>query len=254
MKIRTPKYTTLVIIIGIFWAGLIAPATAPAAGKVVHRPISDFLLTQGTYCFGGGPCFLFVPPDPNFLGWSTDFDKPPVLFAGVDYAGLVTSYPGGGPTFKGSVTERPLADGRAQVKVSLQTSNANTWVIELDFSGDVLGQIAGSAPTLFGLRPGDVGTGAGQALADTLLEVTFINDAPGAPLPDLVQLVNFPGTLQELETLRFVAHATGPLTAAFGVAAGTPGRCTIVQTGLIAHLPAEDPYPAEMINCRVVGQ
>ena len=70
MKIRTPKYTTSIIIIGILWAGLIAPATAAAAGKVVHRPISDFLLTQGTYCFGGGPCFLFVPPDANFLAKS----------------------------------------------------------------------------------------------------------------------------------------------------------------------------------------
>jgi hypothetical protein len=262
MKIRTSNCTTWIMIIGMLLAGLIAPAAAPAAGQVVHRPLSEFLSTQGTYCIGvPSSCVLFVPPDPNFVGWSTNFGKSPILFAGVDYAGLVDAYAGGGPTFSGSITERRLADGRAEVKVSLQTSNANIWVIELDPSGDVLGQIAGSAPTLFGFRPADVRNGAGQALADTLLEVTFINGAPGAPLPDLMQLVNFPDTLPdaELERLRFVAHATGPLTPAFGVAAGTPGRCTIVQNGLIAHsgrspaFEAGDSYPAEMINCRVVG-
>jgi hypothetical protein len=249
-------------IIVMLAAALIVPAVALAAGKVTHRPLSDFLSTQGTYCIddGSNGCFLFVPPDPNFIGWSNDFDKTPVRFAGVDYAGVSNAYPGGsGPQFDGTVTERPLADGRAQVKVSLHTSNANIWVIELDLSGDVLAQIAGTAPTLFGHRPVDVLAGAGQALADSLLEVTFVNSAPGAPLPDLIQLANFPDTLPNvtLQTLKFVAHATGPLTAAFGVAEGTPGRCTIVQTGHIVHAgqgkALEDAYPAEMINLQIVG-
>ena len=90
MKIRTSNCTTWIMIIGMFLAGLISPAAAPAAGQVVHRPLSDFLSTQGTYCIGvPSSCFLFVPPDRNFVGWSTNFGKSPVLFAGVDYAGLV---------------------------------------------------------------------------------------------------------------------------------------------------------------------
>jgi hypothetical protein len=265
MKNFNRRFTTLIMITAILLAWLIAlPSVALAAGKVTHRPLSDFLSTQGTYCIDDdhGGCLLFVPPDPNFLGWTSDFDKSPVLFAGVDYAGLANAYLAtSGPQFAGSITERPLADGRAEVKVSLHTSNANIWIIELDLSpgADVLAQIAGNAPALFGHRPANVLAGAGQALAYTLLEVSFINDAPGAPLPDLVQLANFPDTLPhvQLQMLKLVANATGPLTADFGVAEGTPGRCTIVQTGLIAHSgrgrALEDAYPAEMITCRPVG-
>jgi hypothetical protein len=262
MRELNRKRKTVSMIVGILLAGLMVPAATLAAGKVTQRPLSDFLSTQGTYCIdlGGGACLLFVPPDPNFLGWTSDFDKSPIRFAGVDYAGLADAYPASsGPQFAGSITERPLADGRAEVKVSLHTSNANVWVIELDLSGDVLAQIAGAAPTLFGHRPADVLAGASQALADSVLEVSFINDAPGAPLPDLLQLANFPDTLPlaKLETLHFVVHATGPLTADFGVAEGTPGRCTIAQTGLVSHAgrgrALEDAYPAEMIDLRVVG-
>jgi hypothetical protein len=262
MRYLDEGYRFLFVIIGLLLAATTSPSVSVAAGNVIHRPLSDFLSTQGTYCTddGSGGCLLFVPPDPNFLGWNTDVDKTPVLFALVDYAGLANAYQTAGqPTFAGNVTERPLPDGRAEVTVSLQTSKANIWVIELDLAGDVLAQIAGAAPTLFGHRPVDVRAGAGQALADTLLEVRFINEAPGARLPDLIQLANFPDTLPlaKLEMLHFLAHGTGPLTAAFGVSDGTPGRCTIEQTGLMSHAqPGEalgDTFPAETINLQAVG-
>jgi hypothetical protein len=181
------------------------------------------------------------------------------LFAGVDYAGLADAYgPGETPLMSGMVTERPLSDGRAEVTVILHTKNANAWVIDLDLSGDVLDQIA-NKPTLFGHRPIDVVSGATQALADSLLHVRFINTAPGAPLPDLVQLNNNPSSLPgtELKLLAFSVSATGPLTEEYGVPENTPGKCTIVQTGLIPKAGQSralaDAFPVEDINLSVIG-
>ena len=82
--------------------------------------------------------------------------------------------------------------------------------------------------------------------------MVFINSAPGAPLPDLIQI----GT-PDLKFLAFSTHAHGPLTAEFGVTEGTPGRCTIIQTGLFMTqgkgLALEDGFPAEDITLTVVG-
>jgi hypothetical protein len=253
---------------------LVFPATArAAANKTTTRPITDLLSTQGTFCVddGSGGCFLFVPPDPNFLGWSEDLDRDnngvldhSSLFAGIDYAGLANAYPGGnGPQMTGTITERPLKDGRAEVTVILHTKNANAWIIELsldDLNGDTLGAIAGK-PTLLGHRPVDVLAGGSQALADSVLHVTFINSAPGAPLPDLLQLLNFPDTLPgtEVKFVSFKAEVKGAFTAEYGVPEGTPGACSVVQTGLFmaSGQPMQgefaDDFPTEFIKCRTTG-
>ena len=260
MKDNMKSWRGVAVTVAIVF-GLMVPTTlVHAQGQTLHRPIQDFLSTQGTYCVddGAGGCFLFVPPDPNFLGWTNDLDSPVIRFAGVDYAGLADAYPAGRrPVISGTVTERPLKDGRAEVTVLLHTKGANAWVIELDLLGDVLGQIA-TRPTLFGHRPRDVGQG--QALGDTFLHVVFVNNARRAPLPDLVQLINFPDTLpgRELKFLAFSTHARGPLTAEFGVPEGSPGRATITQTGLFMTkgkgLALIDAFPAEDINLQVVGK
>jgi hypothetical protein len=155
------------------------------------------------------------------------------------------------------VTERPLSDGRAEVTVILHTKNANAWVIDLDVNGDILDQVA-NKPTLFGHRPIDVVSGATQALADSLLHVRFINPAPGAPLPDLVQLANFGVPDTELKFLALSMSARGPLTEEYGVPENTPGRCTIVQTGLIPLAgkgrALTDAFPVETINLSVIGK
>jgi hypothetical protein len=222
-------------------------------GETIQRPIQDFLATQGTFCIddGMGGCLLFVPPDPNFLGWTNDLDSSVIYFAGVDYAGLANAYAGPGPQISGTVTERPLPDGTAEVTVRLLTKNANAWVIELDLAGDVLGQIAGR-PTLFGHRPADVLGGAAPALVDSFLHVVFINSEPGAPLPDMMQINGTPA----LMSLFFRASGPGPLTAEFGVAEGTPGRVTITQTGLFAThgqgTALADAFPAETLTLKVV--
>jgi len=246
------RTTTLTAIIGVlFWLVVVIPVHVEA--KTIQRPIGDFLSTQGTFCVDGGdPCLLFVPPDPNFLGWTNDLDSPVIYFAGVDYAGLANAYSGRTPQISGTVTERPLPDGTAEVTVLLHTKNANAWVIELDLNGDVLGQIA-ERPTLFGHRPADVLAGAAQAVLDTVLHVVFINSAPGAPLPDLIEINGTPA----VRFLSFKANGQGPLTAEFGVAEGTLGRCTITQTGLFmthGHGAAlEDSFPAESIRLNVAG-
>jgi hypothetical protein len=240
-----------------------------AAQSSQQRPLSDFLSAQGTFCVddGGGGCLLFVPPDPNFLGWQTMFPPPKLpivrtrpevpLFGAVDYAGLADAYaPGHEPSITGTVTERVLRDGRALITVLLHTSNANAWVIDLDLAGDILDQIA-NKPTLFGHRPHDALLGAPQALADSLLHVEFIIPAPGGPLPDLLQLVNFGVEGMELEVLSFQSSAFGPLNAPFGVPDNTPGKLTISQVGLIPNFDKgralADAFPVETVILSVVS-
>src|SRR5690349_18438636 len=95
---------------------ILAPSSLAQTNQ---RPIDDFVSTQGTFCVnnGAGGCLLFVPPDPNFVGWSTVLDptKLPVvrsrpaipLFAGVDYAGVADAYAAGkDPVLTGTVTDR----------------------------------------------------------------------------------------------------------------------------------------------------
>jgi hypothetical protein len=255
------------MILSLIVSLVLSSSMALAAGKTTQRPLSDFLSTQGTYCTddGNGGCFVYVPPDKNFLGWTTVFDpnklpvvpsRPqPPLFAGVDYAGLATEAyaPGKAPNISGTVTERVLKDGRAEVTVLLHTKNANAWVIELDPAGDVAGQVA-NKPTLFGHRPRDVAAGDGQALGNSLLHVVFIIDKPGAPLPDLLKINGTP----DLTFLAFTMSASGPLTAQYDdVVEGTPGKCTIVQTGLVGNgkgRALSDAFPVEDINLSVVGK
>ncbi len=242
----------------------------PGGGAATQRPLSEFLSTQGTFChdfLGDGTCFLFVPPSPNFLGWTNDTDTnndgvqdKPLLFAGVDFVGLANGHFGDlfGTKLSGSVSERTLTDGRAEVSILVRAKRANGWVIALDVTGDILFQIA-DGPTLFGHRPEDVALGAEAALGDSFIHLVMINGAPGAALPDIQQLFNAPGPGQEVKSLRFLWRASGPLTELFGVSEGTPGRCTIQQNGVLVpgssdHLIGGDGFPAEFINLGVIGR
>jgi hypothetical protein len=248
---------------GICMIALALLTLEAAAGA---RPITDFTSSQGTYClkldqsgnvvcsassYGGSPCDLFVPPQPNVAGWS---DPKSLRFVLVDYAGLADDVVGGafGTTMDGHITELPLSDGRAQVAVLLHTQNALTWASSTSFQG----------PVLFGHELADVLAGADAALGDSLLQLSFTNTAPRAALPDLMQLIFCPEARQQLDVFSFRASADGSLRAAFGVADGTPGRCEVVQTGLIdvasiANLQhsrvALDAFPAEKITIQATG-
>jgi len=193
---------------------------------------------------------LFVPPQPNVIGF---IDPKTANFVLVDYSGSANSLKPLGTTVDGSITEVPLDDGRAEVVVVLHTRNALAW------ASDISSSFPG--PTLFGHRLDEVLAGGDAALADSLLQVTFKNTAPGAPLPDIIQLVNCPDPGQELESISFRARANGTLRAAFGVADGTAGRLEVTQTGLVAiagtanpnSRVASDAFPAEKIIIQPTG-
>jgi len=222
------------------------------------RPLSHFLTRQGHAClefdssgnficpaaYGDLGCgFLFVPPSPNFSGWS---DPKEGRSLSMDYAGLQESVLGGslGTTISGSINERPLPDGRAEVTVQLHTKSALTWAIEgFDFAND---------PLLFGARPADILNGASPALGNCSLYLKFINPAPGADLPDLLELAIC--RPQDLQIMSFTGQASGLLSD------GSPGRVQVRQTGLIAvsgiananSRVALDAFPAEHIIIQAV--
>ena len=253
-----------------FAALIIAPSIH--AGNI--RPIEDFLDRQGTYCIDlnfagsyegqivdgnfvgncatGAPPLLFVPPIANFLGFS---DPAEGYSSSVDYAGLADFWAGGafGTSFSGTVIERPLADGRAMVTVLLNTENALTWVVDgADFAND---------PLLFGSRAPEAAAGADSAPGRVHFSLKFINTAPGADLPDVLQLFVFPDPGQEVVSLKSNNQAFGPLREAFGVADGTAGSAHGVQTGLLGNpqCGADSPsavadcFPAERIFLQVMG-
>jgi hypothetical protein len=239
------SFRLIPIILIIFVALIIIPKVALSQNTSI-RPIEDFVNAQGTFCSpdGMGGCLLFIPPIENFLGMS---DPAAGLLASVDYAGLADDWLGGslGTEFDGTVIERPLADGRAQVRVILHTSNALTWVVE--------GDDFATSPLIFGYRAPDVASNT-PGLADSHLNLVFINSAPGAPLPDLMQIL-----VEQFENLRFLsfkATANGPLRELFGVIEGTPGKVVVTETGLFTtHFMAAvaDGFPVERIKVQEVG-
>ena len=237
-------------------------------GGAAQRPISEFVSAQGTFCRpdGAGGCLLFVPPLQNFLGWR---DPQENISISVDYAGIadawLQSQPGGvdlGTTTSGILTERPLPDGRAEVHVRLHTRNALTWVINR--TGCPPGSAFAVCPLLLGYRAPDVLAGAEPALGQSLLTVVFVNTAPGAPMPDLLQISSgrfrLPG--QEFHSISIHARADGDLRAASGFAEGTPGHAEVTQVGLFdtgaGHRDDDahpfDGFPAENIHFGPTGE
>ena len=200
---------TLLAALLVVSAVAIAPQPAVAA-NVTERAIMEFVTAQGTLDIG----FLIVPPVPNFIGWT---DPNAALSLSVDYAGLADATCGrvAGTTFAGTVKEKALADGRAEVSVELYTMNAITWVVDgFSFAND---------PVVFGVRwaedaDGDCVLSGTPTLGTALMKVKFINTQPGAPLPDLVEVIFLPQPGQELLSLSIHTEAIGEL------ADGTPAR------------------------------
>ena len=199
-----------------------------AYAQAVQRPIQDFVGAQIT---------------------TTPWTEPATgnsIF--VDYANRVNSTANLGlPTaFKGKVTEQAMADGRARVHVVLHTTDAYTTASQ------------GGVGFVFGSSTGEIVGGAEPALANSTLTVEFINTAPGAPMPNLQNLIFFPLAGQEVLKISFEATAKGPLRALFGVPAGTPGMAHTTQRGLYS-VPGggagiADNFPAEKITIKKIGK
>jgi hypothetical protein len=68
----------------------------------------------------------------------------------------------------------------------------------------------------------------------SFLQLKFINTSPGAPLPDMLQLIFGPVEPgQEFPSfISLTARADGTLRDNFGVPEDTPGRAEVIQTGL----------------------
>jgi hypothetical protein len=203
--------------------------TSAVGAPAQQRPIEDFVTAQGTF---GGPFAFLVWTDPEAT-----------LSTVVDYAGLVdsviTAASGGevtmGTEFSGGVTERALPDGRAHVHVRLRTTNAFT--LGIDFSQMFPDGL------IFGNDIPEVLMGDEPGLGDSLLHVKFTNTAPGAPLPDLLQLLLAPEPGQELLYIQFIANAEGPLED------GTPGCLHTTQLEpIVQDGDLENGVVAEFIN------
>ena len=106
---------------------------------------------------------------------------------------------------------------------------------------------------LFVHFPHDVANGADAALGDSHLQWTFINTAPGAPLPDMFVAIVLGSPPDGYETLAtsFRATAKGTLREAFGVPEGTQGHLTVAQA---CQGATADGCPAELVELRAVGQ
>lgn len=161
-----------------------------SAGPVLEtkRPLADFLSVQGTYeadVSERGGHLVATPDGAILIGW---FDPKADVAAVVDYAALTRDYLARNGTaidtrISGEILEHPLADGRAEVRVSLTVRNALAWAVDGANGFD-------GAPR-FGYRPEEIQWGditARAALAEARLEVVFINDEAGGALPDLAEL------------------------------------------------------------------
>jgi hypothetical protein len=197
------------------WLSPIALCLVLAVSSVVqagegwkNRSFDDFLVAQGTTS-------VFVPPVPDYVGSG---DANLVTFALVDYAGLANAWiekeTGGrqslGTRVYGTVKERARPDGRAEVRVKLEARNALSWaflIADANFDDPL---VFLNTPLSFGARAQDVVVkGAEPGLGKASFDITFMNAAPGAPLPDLAQLLLDPQPGQAPLSIKFQSKACG---------------------------------------------
>ena len=254
MKTRriTIRLAALAVGFTISMFGSAAPASAQ--GAVLQRPIGDFIIAQGTQP---------VPPGftASFIGWLGRMGPH------ADISGIMTLYYAGldaaavglpAPEISGTVTERPLANGTTNVKVSLRTRNELAYVHNCGAPTPDNNCPAGAV--VFGLTPAEAATNpGGAAYGSSLFEVEYnVARAPGTPMEDLMQLF-FGGLPYDSLPLfvGFTGSANGRLRAASGCAEGTVGRASTTQTGLILagihngfSGALVDAFPAEWLEIR----
>jgi hypothetical protein len=220
----------------------ICVSSASAFAKTTQRPISEFIDAQGTFCVDPPTCTIFVPPVPNFVGFTDTVHDLGISF---DYAGLSDDPLGGslGTTFSGSISERTVADGSVVITIHLHTSNALVYVIPFDPTSSE--NQFGENPLIFGTRATDVLAGAAPALGDSNFTLEFTNTAPGLPIPDFEQLLFAPLPGQNLLSATFNGTANGFF------ADGTPGKVHVAEKGIFHngfHGAVGDGFPVENIN------
>jgi hypothetical protein len=229
------------IVATAFALGVFASA-ASASATTTQRPISEFIDAQGTFCVDPPTCTIFVPPVPNFVGWTDTVHDLGISF---DYAGLSEGPLGGalGTTFSGTISERTVQDGSVIITVRLHTDNALVYVIPFDPTSPA--NQFGENPLIFGTRATDVLAGAEPALGDSNFTLEFTNSAPGLPIPDFEQLLFAPEPGQSLVSVTFEGTASGHF------ANGKAGKVHVIERGIFHngfHGAVADGFPAEFIN------
>ena len=238
---RSKVFPTILTVVA-FWCG-------PSVARARVRPLTDFLQAQGTISS------VFFPV-PDYLSWTNEAPSGPA--GSIDYAGLANQFlianglPSLGTKIDGNVEELPLSDGTAQVTIVLHTTNALAFVTDVN-NVPLFGYLATQLAPHPTLKP---------AIGDSHLKVVIKNSAPGAPLPDLICLVGACPMNFELLFISFYATATGPLRSTFGVLENTPGRLSIVETGLFAlpELPIKSRvsqqggFPVERVDLKAAGK
>jgi hypothetical protein len=237
------RSAVIAVTIGIGAAGM--ASSAGAQGKLIARPIGDFISAQGK---------VIPPPagfSANFIGWigKEPPGPPDGALTGImtlDYAGLdaaaVNAARGAGtvpvPTIAGIVIERALASGQTNVKIRLETTNELAYIHHCGVPiPDV--NICPAGEVAFGVSAEELEAGADPARAaygSSRFGIEYnVSRPPGAPMEDLIQLF-FGGLAYDSLpiTVTFSGSAEGELRAPSGCPEGTPGRAWAVQTGLIA--------------------
>lgn len=211
------------------------PQSLSGPGPAHQRPLSDFLSAQGN----------------SFVAWE---DNPITEFAVVDYMGVQAAalLAGGGADLgtqvSGSVLERPLADGRAELTVTLHTTNALTYTRAEPSNNLSFGYTVSELEADPSLAPG---------LSNTNVKFVFTNTAPGDPVPSLTNILfgtPLPG--QQVLQIKIESAGFGPLRAASGFPDGTSGKCSVVQTGTFitgGKGATADGFPVENITVSPVG-
>jgi hypothetical protein len=240
----------IALILSGSFCGAIASAAPPRA---YQRPLSDFTSAQGT-------TQVVASPVPDYIAWT---DPASGLMMAVDYAGVADQWTweesghtfSYGTTITGTITEKPLADGRADVQVVLHAHNALSYVVAFD---PATGQGDFSDVRFGRLAPDAQGAGD-AALGDCDFQIRIVNTAPHAPLPDIFDaFVNGNADPRiELVFISFSGRATGTLGAGAiaGVPEGTEGRASTRQTGIFmsgfhGHVGAQGGFPAESVTLR----
>ena len=220
-----------------------------ASGHAYSRPFSDWTAGQT-------PLDTASPVEFSIVWWYEAATGEALV---VDMDGRVASWidaNGGqapGPQLQGTVTERPLPDGRAEVTVTETIRGAITygWQDVNDFADFP------SGPKLFGYRAEEIAASAPAVTGKASFAITFINTAPGAPLPDFAHLAFAPDAGQEIVFSHFDSGAFGPLRSGSGYADGTRGMAATQQIGNFRTTgggATADGFPVEFVSFRPVGR
>lgn len=208
------------------------PAALAKTGPTIERDIMEFVDRQGTYCTpsGGefGNCFSHFPDIPDIFGVC---DWQFTVCGAFDYAGVWERYliarhgAGVGTTYSGKITEYPLADGRARVRIVLESANAQVIVVEnLHLGNDFSFGIKS-----MGILPQDYQPGGPVVLGSHRHVLEYIAPSAGAPILDLVELfMTTEDTYRgyDFRSWQLSGSATGPMNPEAGYAPGTVGTFT----------------------------